>query len=159
LLSSSARIAARATSFVNSTTAEAAPRNVMTPRPKPKRFPGESPILRRHFIHELLAHDYAGDLEDFLADLFLAHPFSHAYDPRPAPDITHLLIDTSQRISRDYLRHAWLTELGRLYFWAWLQSHGIDPDTGRMTLKGFAFFKAVLDDQTPEQNDRRKRAA
>jgi hypothetical protein len=41
----------------------------------------------------------------------------------------------------------------RLYFRAWLRTHGIDPDTGKMTLDGLAFFEALL----AADNDRKRR--
>jgi hypothetical protein len=36
-----------------------------------------------------------------------------------------------------------------LAYVAWLRAHGIDPETGRMTAEGLAFFKTLLDEQHP----------
>jgi|SRR5581483_3592796 len=44
-------------------------------------------------------------------------------------------------------------DLGKPYH-AWLRFRGIDPDTGTMTLDGFAFFKSLL----PEDNARNRAA-
>ena len=41
-------------------------------------------------------------------------------------------------------------------YYGWLRSKGIDPETGRMTIEGFAFFKALLDaDRSRKEGHRR----
>src|SRR3989442_8086783 len=111
----------------------------MLKRPKPKRAPGENPVLRRHFLHELLAHDHAGDLGAFLETLrYNTDPGYH----RLPLDLPDLVIDNNRRrIARDYLRHVELTHVARIYFRAWLRVHGINPNTGEMTLDDLAFFE------------------
>lgn len=79
----------------------------------------------------------------------------------------------SRPIRNQLLQHAFLLDIraglvpskptagdSRSYdFFAWLRAKGIDPDTGRMTLAGFAFFKSLLDADRDEKSSRRHRAA
>jgi hypothetical protein len=48
-------------------------------------------------------------------------------------------------------------------YYGWLRSKGIDPDTGKMTLDGFAFFRSLIEQHNarnrPRRDDRRRRAA
>jgi hypothetical protein len=37
----------------------------------------------------------------------------------------------------------------------WLRSKGIDPDTGKMTLDGFAFFRSLIEQQNARNRARR----
>ncbi len=121
----------------------------MTPSRKPQHAPGENPVLRRGFIHELLAHEHAGDANAFLTSIatfardWAAGRNALVIPDDPGVEIPDLLVDTSRRVSCDDLRHVRLTDEGRLYFRAWLRQHGIDPDTGRMTLGGLAFFREL----------------
>jgi hypothetical protein len=38
----------------------------------------------------------------------------------------------------------------------WLRAHGIDPDTGKMTDAGVAFFKMLIDEQNAVNRAKRK---
>jgi len=93
----------------------------MLNRRRPKRLPGDNPLLRRAFVAE-----QAADFE--------------AHVGRPLT-------------TRD--------ELGKPYH-AWLRLHGIDPDTGKMTSSGLAFFEQLVADQNARNRtsrDHRRRAA
>jgi len=66
------------------------------------------------------------------------------------------------------LRREYDRQLKAARFWTflayaeWLQRHGIDPDTGRMTPTGLAFFERLVADQNTrnrEERDRRRRRA
>ena len=50
-----------------------------------------------------------------------------------------------------------LTTLGRDFFRSWLEHHGIDPDTGKMTLDGLAFFEEVVAQQNARNRVKRER--
>ncbi len=77
----------------------------MTIRRKPKRLPGDNPLLRRAYA-------------DALADALVS------------PEHGSLTEDFPLNIGQDYR--------------AWLDEHGIDPDTGKMTLEGLAFFEQLV---------------
>lgn len=119
----------------------------MTLRRKPRRAPGESPILRKEFIRELAAQDHAGDLAEFIDDL-ADEQFDGPKNPFVviAAELGHLV---------DSRAPDKVTPIGRHFFRSWLRHHGIDPDTGRMTVDGLAFFQACLD----SGHDQRRNAA
>ncbi len=120
----------------------------MTLRRKPKRAPGENPVLRRHFVHELLAADDAGELLPFL-DGLAGHP-------------AFIDVSLADLLSSGPRNTSPLTNLGRQFFRSWLYEHGIDPDTGKMTLEGLVFFEQLVNDQNARNQatrDRRRRAA
>lgn len=96
---------------------------------KPKRAPGENPILRSHFIHELCTYDHAGDLAEFIDDLADENLDGDNPFCLLAVELPHLTAGLTT-----------LTSTGRLFFRSWLRRHGIDPDTGRMTVEGLRFF-------------------
>ncbi len=71
--------------------------------------------------------------------------------PKRAPGYNSLLLD------------AWLRDQDSLLDRDdWLRSKGIDPETGKMTLDGLAFFKQLVSEQNDRnraQRDRRRRRA
>lgn len=79
--------------------------------------------------NELLRRRYAQEMAQLMAES----------GPPPAPEIP---ADESYPIHEHYSR--------------WLRDKGIDPDTGRMTLDGFAFFKEVLDADRLSKPKRRR---
>ncbi len=103
----------------------------MTLRRKPKRLAGDNPILRRAFIAEQV-----GEFE------------AHFGTPLAARGVADHFTSRLAR-GRD--------DLGEPYR-VWLTARGIDPDTGRMTLDGLNFFKALLDADRSTKS-RRRRAA
>ncbi len=111
----------------------------MTLSRKSRRAPGENPVLRRHFVHELAAHDQAGDLAAFVDDLSDEH-FEGTANPFWLIGVEFYHLVDSRTLHK-------LTPTGRDFFRSWLRHHGIDPDTGNATLQGYDFLRRCLDDR------------
>ncbi len=93
-------------------------------RRKPKRLPGDKPLLRRAFEEEMYDEAKARD-----------------------PEVIAVIMNGPYRDRR---------------YRQWLLEHGIDPDTGKMTLEGLAFFEQLVVEQNERNranHDRRRRAA
>jgi hypothetical protein len=91
----------------------------MTLHRKPKRLPGDKPLLRRAFEEEMYDEAKARD-----------------------PEVVAVIMNGPYRDRR---------------YRQWLEEHGIDPDTGKMSLNGLAFFDALVTQQNLENRAKRAR--
>jgi hypothetical protein len=99
-------------------------------RRKPKRLPGDNRLLRHAFVKQ--------QSDDF--ERFFGHPLTN-------PD---QLDAFATRLAEELD----LNSFGETYR-AWLTEKGIDPDTGRMTMAGLAFFEELVAQDNERHRNRR----
>jgi hypothetical protein len=144
----------------------------MPPRPKPKRrwprrLVGDTPGLRGRFRHEYPTIPIDPEPGSAYRAWLNAERRTRARKSskgQDAPLADHPLLRDAflrEHCPRHTPHPAYWHTRGTFYC-HWLRDHGVDPETGKMTDAGLAFFKQLLaeEDERPRANpDWRRRAA
>jgi hypothetical protein len=142
-------------------------------RPWPRRLVGDTPGLRARFREE---HPTLGiDLEPGSAYRAWLNEHRRAAHPlgrgrrrtTPKRDAPKRLAVARNALLRDSFwaaiqrgevqGTAWGVGSSKYDYGGWLRSKGIDADTGRMTIDGFAFYKQLLEEQDARNRANRNR--